>query len=79
MENFANHFILTWENFEAVIQSHDWNYDYSDDHSRYKRGYNTDGWLQYAYTELCKTDPDRANLIWNRYAPFNRRRELNLF
>ncbi len=79
MEDFSHYYSLTWENFETVIKLHDWNYDYSDDHSVYKKGYNTENWLKWAYVELCKFDTDKANLIWNRYAPVNRRRELHLF
>ena len=77
MRNYSNLFSLSWENFEKVIQSMDWYYDYSDDHFVWERESNKMGWLCYAFSELEKQDQKRAVEIWNAYAPKNRKKTVN--
>lgn len=50
------------EQYEADLKKHDWFYNFSDDHSVYKRGQAEQKRLE-ALRE--KLDPNRE--IWNKY------------
>ncbi len=50
------------EQYEADLKKHDWLYNFSDDHSVYKRGQAEQKRLE-ALRE--KLDPNRE--IWNKY------------
>lgn len=57
------------DEYLKLLQSHDWSYDRSDDHSVWKRGYEA---RQRLYALQSKIDKDYA--IWNQYAPEEYRR-----
>ena len=50
------------DNYEALLKKHDWYYNYSDDHSVWRRGRDS-------YAELCKQQVklDPTKEIWNKY------------
>ena len=50
--------------YEKALLSHDWDYEFSDDHSRWEQGRDAMASLKLARREL---DPEGE--IWNRYAP----------
>lgn len=52
------------ENYRKLLKGHDWYYEYSDDHSVWKRG-------SAARTHLngLRKQIDPENTIWNEYAP----------
>ncbi len=52
------------ENYRKLLKSHDWYYDFSDDHSVWKRGSSERSTLSGLRRQL---DPDST--IWNEYAP----------
>jgi len=52
------------ENYIKLLKSHDWYYDYSDDHSVWRRGSEAYGRLRSMQKNL---DPTGA--IWNEHAP----------
>lgn len=47
-----------------LLRSHDWFYDYSDDHSVWKRGREQRNKLE---AMAMRLDPERS--IWRQYAP----------
>ena len=68
-----------WEQFELCLKSHDWYFDFSDDHSAYVRGQNNDYRLVMQFKELAEVDEKRATDLWNKYCPQSRKREIHLF
>lgn len=55
---------LNVDDYINMLKSHDWFYDYSDDHSVWVRGKAQRGAILEAKKEL---DPDY--IIWNQYCP----------
>ena len=47
-----------------LLQTHDWSYDYSDDHSKWQRGFAERETLKEYAREV-----DPTYQIWNEYAP----------
>ena len=47
-----------------LLQTHDWSYDYSDDHNKWTRGFEQRSQLL-SYAQ----DLDPTFKIWNEYAP----------
>lgn len=59
-----NVLIALQQEYRTLLQSHDWYYDYSDDHSVWTRGRNQHVKLQ----ELArKVDPEYV--VWEEFAP----------
>lgn len=54
------------ENYRKLLKSHDWYYDYSDDHRVWKSGVAARDTLNGLRRQL---DPEGT--IWNEYAPDN--------
>lgn len=54
------------ENYVRHLKSHDWYYEYSDDHSVWKRGCTERDRLR-----LLQKDLDPTGDIWNEHAPEN--------
>lgn len=52
------------ENYRERLQTHDWYYEFSDDHSVWLRGFAARQCLRELQKEI---DPDGK--IWNEYAP----------
>jgi len=52
------------ENYIKHLKSHDWYYDYSDDHSVWKRGVAARDRLR-----AMQKDLDPTGEIWNEHAP----------
>lgn len=52
------------DNYRKLLKSHDWYYDYSDDHSVWKRGVAARDRLTGLRKQL-----DTDGSIWNEYAP----------
>lgn len=61
---------MTKDEYISALKRHDWFYEYSDDHSVWRRGSDERSKL---YAACSEHDPDRS--IWNQYAPpdFQRR------
>ncbi len=49
--------------YEAALKKHDWTYDYSDDHSVWKRGQ-----AEQKRLEALQSRIDPTKEIWNKYA-----------
>ena len=58
------------EQYVKMLKSHDWTYEYSDDHSVWKRGAEAHTKLRHMAN---KVDPDRE--MWNKYDPFAKKDE----
>ena len=54
------------ENYRKLLKSHDWYYDYSDDHSVWKRGVASRDKINAIRREI-----DPSGEIWNAIAPEN--------
>lgn len=50
--------------YVKLLKSHDWSYDYSDDHSKWTRGFE-----QRSQLEAYARDIDPKYKIWNQFAP----------
>jgi hypothetical protein len=68
-----------FQELETKLKNHDWNYDYSEDHSVYRRGSDNENQINRLYLHLMAFEEKRAIEIWNKYAPQNRQREFHLF
>ena len=49
--------------FENLLKSHDWYYDYSDDHSKWKRGSEQ----RKKILDLKKELGSKADALWKKY------------
>jgi len=56
-----------WEKFETLLRNHDWTYQHSDDHSKWKAGQAT--WDQIAHLGkyLKVVDIERVTALYNQY------------
>lgn len=61
---------MTEQQYRDKLQHHDWYYNYSDDASVWRKGFEADKELQAAQKSL---DPDYK--IWNEYCPQEWRRK----
>jgi hypothetical protein len=62
--------LLAIEMFEDMCKNHDWYFQYSDDHSVYKRGYAAETALKHKYTMLLKGNmAATVKAIFDQYAP----------
>jgi hypothetical protein len=53
---------------EKLLKSHDWSYEYSDDHSKYKRGSDQRGVILKLIKQLdSEGSGTEANALWKRY------------
>jgi hypothetical protein len=64
------------EMFDQMCKEHDWYYEYSDDHTVWKRGRAAESNLILKYNWLKKRYPASAEAIWNAYCPKNFKLEL---
>jgi len=58
--------------FSNDLEYHDWFYDFSDDHSVWKKGFNARKQLENVALTLVKTKqatPKEVSILWNFYAP----------
>jgi hypothetical protein len=58
--------------FSNDLEYHDWFYDFSDDHSVWKKGFNARKQLENVASTLVKTKqatPKEVSTLWNFYAP----------
>lgn len=58
-----------WADFEKALGFHDWYFDYSDDHSMWRRGVDQANHLARLRSELMKVNPERTIAKWNEMAP----------
>lgn len=58
------------QTYRDALRSHDWSFEYSDDHSVWQRGRAALGQLQSMQREL---DPDFV--VWNEHAPSDYQRK----
>jgi len=58
------------EEYVKLLKSHDWTYDYSDDHSVWRRGADAHKKLRQMSDKL---DPEHE--VWNKYDPFAKKDE----
>jgi len=68
-------FWIAYEQLQAyhdALRSHDWSFEYSDDHSVWQRGRAQLGELQHLQKQC---DPDFT--IWNRFAPSGYQRKIS--
>lgn len=56
----------TERDLEKALKSHDWTYEYSDDHTVYKRGKAE---REHIYDLISNCDPKKAERLWKKYAP----------
>ena len=64
---------ITMEEYARRLQTHDWFYDYSDDHSVWTKGSSERSDLYRIREDL---DPNYE--VWNKHAPEMFRREVNV-
>ena len=55
------------EMFEELCKSHDWYYDYSDDHNVWKKGRDSYMSLQSKYQWMLTKCPEATKAIWDQY------------
>ena len=60
--------MLTLEQYRQALASHDWTFEYSDEHARWKQGSEQ----RYALVK-AQLEHDRDGQIWNEYAPADMR------
>jgi hypothetical protein len=59
--------------FEQALKSHDWYYDYSDDHRVWRRGTEQHDALLKMRKELKQEhDPAVIDALWSKYSPFSK-------
>jgi hypothetical protein len=58
------------EMFEQLCKKHDWYYDYSDDHSVWTRGRDSEARVFSRYNMLLQRYPEAVKTIWEMYNPF---------
>ena len=56
------------EELEKMLQSHDWMFQRSDDHSKYKRGLKQFNDINDKMNDLGVTDEVKA--LYNKYCPY---------
>ena len=56
-----------------LLQTHDWSYDYSDEYSKWKRGFE-----QKSQLEAYARDLDPTYKVWNEYAPEGFKKQIFL-
>ena len=54
------------DKYVNMLQTHDWYYDYSDDHTQWQKGLEEMAKIREAYKAL---EPELAKALWNQYAP----------
>lgn len=59
---------MTTSEYIALLQSHDWSYEFSDDHSAWRKGKAERDRLH-----LMRSKLDPSNALWNIYAPIDHR------
>lgn len=59
----------SFETLESKLKSHDWGFEYSDDHSYWKKGQEEEKELVRLSKELSKIDAKRVAELWNRIQP----------
>jgi hypothetical protein len=57
-----------WEVFEKLLNSHDWTYMYSDDHSVWRRGIASSDKIEGMKKMLAAEDSVRAKALYDKYA-----------
>ena len=57
-----------WELFEKLLDSHDWTYMYSDDHSVWRRGIAESDRINGMLKSLSVDDQVRAKALYDKYA-----------
>lgn len=62
-----------WMLFERRLKWADWYYQYSDDHSAFKRGQHEISDLVLLRDQLAKADKDRAETLWRINCPYSRK------
>lgn len=58
--------------YEKALQDHDWQHEFSDDHSVYQRGHNALSTLRMLRREL-----DPSGDLWNKHAPAGHRLQVD--
>lgn len=59
--------------FERALQGHDWYFDYTDDHSVWRRGWDQSVRINELRDELTKSGAaEAAEQLWQQYCPFTK-------
>ena len=58
-----------WTRFETLLKTHDWLFDFADDHSVWTRGHEERERLRSLALTLGKTDSERVSNLWNALCP----------
>ena len=58
-----------WTRFETLLKTHDWLFDFADDHSVWTRGHAERERLRSLALTLGKTDSERVSNLWNALCP----------
>ena len=56
-----------FSSFEALLKSHDWTFEFSDDHSVWQRGNAERKQLDSMAEDLAKDDPEKVASLWNSF------------
>jgi hypothetical protein len=65
--------------FENLLKGHDWLFDFSDDHSVWKRGLEQRERLRSIALTLGKEDAERVSNLWNALCPDGFERSVESF
>jgi len=58
-----------WNRFENLLKTHDWTFDFSDDHSVWQRGLAERERLRSLALALGEVDSERVANLWNALCP----------
>ena len=68
-----------WTRFETLLKTHDWFYDFADDHSVWTRGQEEKERLRSLGKVLGEHDAERVSNLWNAFAPDGFERSIESF
>ena len=68
-----------WTRFETLLKTHDWLFDFADDHSVWTRGHEERERLRSLALTLGKTDSERVSNLWNALCPDGFERSIESF
>jgi hypothetical protein len=60
---------LLWKTLEELLKTHDWTFDFSDDHSVWTRGNEERERLRSLALALGEHDAERVSNLWNALCP----------
>jgi len=68
-----------WTRFETLLKTHDWLFDFADDHSVWTRGHEERERLRSLGKVLGEHDAERVSNLWNAFAPDGFERSIESF